>query len=117
MDRFTAVIANTEKDLDGECFSKECLEQMAQVDQVSVTIAFRGPPVGIAQKFQVHDDGTLSCEGEIDKKISLDGIYPVVGFLYDGVNESGEYLNPKLSSVGLTPEPATLNTKIERVGE
>lgn len=112
--KIRAIVANDKIDLDGETLSPECLWQLSN-SALCVPITINSQPeafVGVASGFRMQH-GDLICDGDIDD-ISLDGLYPVIGFTHNG-RENGEYINPKLFGIGLTPTPASVGTSIEYI--
>lgn len=116
--KFRAIVANDKPDLDGDRLSAQCLEQFAQTEchQVPVNLEFnKEQHLGYASNFRVVEN-ELVCSGELTELTELpEGLVPVVGFTYEGTTENGEYIKPKLMSIGLTMNPATIGTKIEKI--
>jgi hypothetical protein len=119
-----ACVANTIEDLEGEVFSRECLEEMAKgmvgMRSIPVEIEF-DYEVGRALQFGVSDGDEYSeLQCRMDTCVELltegEGLYPVLGFMYEGIID-GEYVNPKIVNIGLTDRPASVGTWTERVDQ
>lgn len=108
-----AVILNTALDLDGDRFTPDALRQMINgVESCPVTVEFKHD-IGEATDFVVTDGQEIACVMTLRTDVAADAV-PVVSFRHEGM-VSGGYQSPRLLSVGLTTQPATMGTWMEEL--
>jgi hypothetical protein len=85
---------------------------------VPVKVEFRHD-VGKATWF-VYDWENEELQCRIDTKDRVyqewEGLHPVLGFTYEGRNEDGEHVSPRIWQIGLTMFPASIGTWMKQMG-
>lgn len=110
--KWLCVVANDKVDLEGDCFSCDCLLSLAKVEEVPFSVEFERE-IGVARDFRVTENAELVCSA-FSEEIDVAGLYPVVGFQYIP-GPDGEYTDLRLKEISLTARPVTRDTSIERV--